>query len=152
MKITAYHNTTKNHYENILNNGFHLTQNIRGSVFGRGIYFSKKPNLRWGNYTIKVQLNSNNPLIDLNGNIQYEDNELGKEVEAIGNEIFSDFHMSNFKQTQIAIDQFLEKHNYDLLATLEGGKVIYVVREPKIIKILTNESMKIKYFYIRNHS
>lgn len=132
LKFIAYHNTTKNSYENIMNNGFEIKQNVRGSVYGTGIYFSKQIWPRWGDHSIKVQLIPQNPLIDLKGNITYEDNELGMKIQ----KLIPDHDMSNFKKVSMAIDEYMKINKHDLLLTLEHGQIIYVVKNPQIIKII----------------
>ena len=133
----GFHNTTQSSYDSILKNGFKITNNIRGKAFGTGIYFSKEENQRWGDFSIKVEITPKKPLLDYEGNIEYEDNLLGKKIELMGQKLFSDFHMSDGKKREKAIEEFLIRGKYDMLLTQEFGKIIYVVRDPKIIKIIS---------------
>ena len=135
--FTAYHNTDKRSVENIVKNGFSVgSKTKRKKLYGQGIYFSEKPNTRWGSEQLKVLLKPRNPLIDPDGDIEYEDNYLGAAVQQIGIEIFPDFKMTNSKQRAVAIDEYLERNNHDLLLTDEYNNTIFVVKDPRIIEIL----------------
>lgn len=134
---TAYHNTDKTSFDNIMSNGFKLDSKVkRKKLFGGGIYFSEDPNPRWGSNQIEVILKPRNPLIDPSGNIIYEDNDLGKAIQELGNKLYSNFRMTNNSQVADAIETYLKKNNHDMLLTEEHDKTIFVVRDPKIIEII----------------
>ncbi len=136
-KFIAFHNTDNRSYEDIVKNGFKMSSKVkRKKLFGNGIYFSEKSNARWGDNEIKVELSPRNPLLDSEGDIAYEGTHLGDKIEAIGKKMYTDFHMTNNEQRANAIDKFLKDNNYDMLMTDEHGKTIFIVRDPKIIKIL----------------
>lgn len=134
---TAYHNTDKRSYANIISSGFRIdTKTKRKKLFGQGIYFSREPNPRWGDHQVEVKLTPKNPLIDPNGDIIYEDNELGKEIQEIGATLHRNFKITNSTQLADAIEAYLKQHRYDMLITEEYDRTIYVVRDPSIIEIV----------------
>jgi hypothetical protein len=133
----AYHNTQPKVAEKILATRFKLQKKIaRKRLYGNGIYFTNRPDPRWGPTTIQVEIKPKNPLMDLAGNSSYEGNPLGDEIEAIGKTLFKNFHMSNSFDRGEAIEQYLDDHKIDMFATNENDKTIYVVRDDKIIRIL----------------
>lgn len=106
----------------------------RAKLYGNGIYFSEIPNTRWGNNAIEVRLHPKRPLLDPKGNIQYEDNPLGKAIEAIGHKMFQPFSMSDANNRAYAIEKYLKDGKYDMLQSMEAGNVIFVVRDAKVIE------------------
>jgi hypothetical protein len=135
--FVTYHNVEKKVADGIRATGFKLQKKItRARLYGNGVYFTDKPNTRWGPVSIKVELRPKNPLLDPSGDISYEGNELGDKIEAIGKSLMKDFSMSNSKQRAVAIEKYLNDNKIDMLQTDEMGKMIYVVRNPKIIKIV----------------
>jgi hypothetical protein len=130
----GFHNTGPSAVTNIERVGWDINAPVRRKkLFGKGIYFSAESNDRWGSESIPVKIKPKRPLLDPEGDIIYEDNPLGKQVEAIGKKMFKDFHMTNIKQLPDAIEKLLTKKRVDMLLTQEHGKTIYVVRDPKII-------------------
>ena len=133
----GYHNTDAKTASRIHAKGFKLQKKARRKrLYGNGIYFTNEPNDRWGPAVIKVELQPRNALLDFGGEISYEDNNLGNEIEAIGKTLFKSFHMSDAVKRALAIEKYLDDHNHDLLVTDEMGKTIYVVRDESIITIL----------------
>lgn len=135
IEYIAHHNTDKKSAKRILSNGWSLSAKVkRKKLFGNGIYFSEQPNTRWGDTQISVRLKPKRPLLDFEGNIKYEDNPLGRQIEKTGQKLFKDFSMTNNSQITAAIERHLKDNKYDMLATQEFGMRIYVVRDPKIIQ------------------
>jgi hypothetical protein len=127
-----YHNTSRQDADSIIKNGWKLTPNKRGALFGKGIYFTQgKPNTRWGDTTIQVNVKPNNPLFDPEGNIKYEDNPLGKEILSYSGLVNEP---SNPKKWLEGLYVFLEEKCYDSVYTMEGNQKILVVLDPTIIK------------------
>jgi len=143
-KFIVYHNTTEGHKNKIMQNGFQIVPNIRGNLYGNGIYFSFKPNKRWGDFTIKCEVKCNNTLIDYNDDLIYEDTDLGKSIIQFGEQYLQNWipgttFEHNKDLWKEALNQFIKYNKYDSLITYEYGNQILVVFDPKIITILNND-------------
>lgn len=133
----GYHNTEAKVASRIRASGFKLQKKAkRKRLYGNGIYFTNEPNDRWGPVVIEVRLTPKNPLLDFAGEISYEGNPLGDEIEAIGKNLYRTFHMSDAVKRALPIEKYLNDYNHDMLVTDEMGKTIYVVRDEKIINII----------------
>jgi hypothetical protein len=136
----GYHNTETKIASRIRAAGFKLQKKAkRKRLYGNGIYFTNEPNNRWGPVAIKVELKPKNPLVDISGQLSYEGNPIGDEVEAIGKTLFKSFHMSDAVKRALAIEKYLNDNGIDMLITDEMGKTIYVVRDESIITIIEGD-------------
>ncbi len=131
-----YHNTTIGSKKNILNNGFSIHDKVRGKIYGEGIYFTMdEPNNRWGKETIKVKLNPQKILYDIKGEIEYEDNPIGKEVLKYASYPLKN-KPSDYEEWAKALNKMIADKKYDSLITEEFETIIAVVFDPDIISII----------------
>jgi hypothetical protein len=113
----------------------------RKRIYGNGIYFSFKPNSRWGEVYIKALVSPSNCLVDLNDELKYEDTDLGKKIIEIGKQFVESWSNSTNYSTDLnkwteALNKFIQINKFDALLTWEYGEKILIVFKPKIISIL----------------
>lgn len=133
--MTFYHNTSTENKNDIISNGFDFTKSVRGKHYGNGIYFTTVKNGRYGNDCVQVKVKPKKMLYDAEGDIEYPETEIGKEIIKCMKDPTIDLegHTTTSPLWQQALVKFLNDNGYDSIYTMESGEPIFVARVPSII-------------------